>query len=361
MWRCASRGRKCEECSQLTQQLAEARASLVLQNNVQGSHEDNRDRHMESMGRRLRRPAETILDVCDGLVRDGTLSEDVCNHVSYIAQMASQMLMGIRTSGATFGSTRICTENVAFDLTETLNLAIDTVFQKFRGKVIDFPKMIDDTIPVTLGGDVGGLKQCLSYILETLLGMASHSDRVTISAIRTNRRPLQEGARDRYVSCLCSFRLGSADNDEMVDVNDANEPSDLIYGHLAMQLGGRILRSKTYRAFDLLLKFRKTLSIEKDPKVPTEQIARKYLVYEGNAILLKTFEHVLTSRGDVVDTMKDLNDLVQLASSVDLRKVYECFIVDDNEVGGANGGGGASHRGHFGDGAPARPSLGAPL
>jgi CheY-like chemotaxis protein len=165
--------------------------------------------------------------------------------------------------------------------------------------------------------------------------MASHSDRVTISAIRTNRRPLQEGARDRYVSCLCSFRLGSADNDEMVDVNDANEPSDLIYGHLAMQLGGRILRSKTYRAFDLLLKFRKTLSIEKDPKVPAEQIARKYLVYEGNAILLKTFEHVLTSRGDVVDTMKDLNDLVQLASSVDLRKVYECFIVDDNEVGGA--------------------------
>jgi hypothetical protein len=72
------------------------------------------------------------------------------------------MLMGIRTSGATFGSTRICTENVAFDLTETLNLAIDTVSQKFRGKVIDFPKMIDDTIPVTLGGDVGGLKQCLS-------------------------------------------------------------------------------------------------------------------------------------------------------------------------------------------------------
>jgi hypothetical protein len=204
-------------------------------------------------------------------------------------------------------------------------------FASLADRVIDFPKMIDDTIPVALGGDVGGLKQCLSYILETLLGMASHSDRVTISAIRTNRRPSQEGVRDRYVSCLCSFRLGSADT-EIVDVNDANEPNDLIYGHLAMQLGGRILRSKTYRAFDLLLRFRKVLSDDGAPS-PRGQPARKYIVYEDNALLLKTFEHVLTSRGDVVDTLKDLNELVQLASLVDLRKVYECFIVDDNEVG----------------------------
>lgn len=323
MWSCirSSSTDGCPKCSGLKQQLTEARASLIFQNETHAKTDGEREKQFESMGRRLRRPTEVILDLCDGLIHDESIPEEALPRVGHIAQLAQQLLIGIKDSNNMHSSLRVCSENSTFVFHETLNMVIDAVSRRFRGKEIEFERNVDVEIPKLLAGDVSILRQCLTYILDTLLGMAEHSDSLIVHARRVKQ--------SNYITLSCNFRLRSGPSTELVDVNDPNEPNDLIYGHLAMQLGGKIRRSASYCAFNLTLNFRASLP---EPNQPACS-GGKILVYEDNTILLKTFQHVLCTKGGSVEVIKSLGELVNLASIVDLHRAYMCFIVSDDEVG----------------------------
>lgn len=334
----------CKRCPELQKQLENAKVALVLADRYGETLTKAREKFVHKLADQIRLPLHGIIGLCSSLM----MSEND-EKVGTIKQTSEQILTTINEllQIATIESGRMCMENVSFDPRRLLSLTLKLLAKKIGEKEVAPRIDINVSVPKTLAGDVSRLRQCLFAIIDTLLEESNPGDILDLNMqVLSPDDPLlgTMPRSKRYIPCLYELKLRRPRLEKMLYTETENETEPLVVlsAELAQGMGGRLMHSSSYTAFQMVAYFRSSIggpisnpslrySTSRDPV--TEGKKFTLLIYEENPVFLKSICKPLATQGHTVDIVKDVNEIQQLVTSGTIHQTYDCVIVDTSEKG----------------------------
>lgn len=343
---------KCKQCEQYEIKLDNARVALVLADSYGEKLTRAREVFVHKLADQIRVPLHSVVGICGNIAKQDALTHDAVSQIGIINQTCSQILSTINEllQVATVESGRMCMENVTFDPKKLMELVVKLLAKKVFEKQVEPCIDLHKNVMKTMAGDVSRLRQCLFAIVDTLLEESNPGDvlEMHMRVLDPDDALIATMPRSkRYIPCLFLIKLrrasqGEIENMQQVDTETETDPQIVLSAELAQGLSGRLLHTRSYTAFQMVVHFRNPIggtnpsssvqySTSRDPVVK----GRKFtiLLYEENPVFLRSVCKSLASKGHVVDIVRDAEEVIPLADAGSVHRTYDCVLVDTSDGG----------------------------